>query len=375
LCGLAGVARHPTEGDEALMREALVPLLTSIESRGVHATGVATTLPDGDTGIWKVAAPAKKVVESDVFKRGVLRTLEPGNVMPIIIQGHTRHATHNNAHVDSAAHPFRRGEIVGAHNGIIRNWVSIENDLKLTPKERFQVDSEAVFELLNRNKDPRKALKRLEGYFALSWVKGTELNLVRSMDAVMHCAYLGRHRTLIWNSTKTALEKVLDELGVKSDAFIWETAYDTLYRFDPGVFGEKSANGIKVEVSLSKDRKSFRKWGAATSGMSTQQSLPFTSTPDPLASRVRQLETRLDAMSSALRKLIGKVESVDAETRYILDTLSNAGMLGEEEESVEDRAICEICDKEVLYEDAIVYEDGFVHDKCLFSQKALPAGG
>ncbi len=168
-----------------------------------------------------------------------------------VLIGHTRYATHNNAKLDEAAHPFKDGRVVGAHNGMIYNWAKIERELK---RKDMIVDSQAIFALLNVCKDPAKALEYLEGYFALSWTKGKSLFLARSSDAVLSCAYVPKMRTLFWNSESANLIKVLAKHNVGGYE-LWQTQPDTIYRYDPSLFDEKGTNVGKNTIAFKSQKK------------------------------------------------------------------------------------------------------------------------
>jgi hypothetical protein len=372
LCGLAGVARHP-DGDLDLAKLALPELLLSIEQRGRHATGVAIGGRDVEPYIFKVAVTASKVIASTPFEN-LVNSITPKDT---IIQGHTRHATLNNSTKDEAAHPFVVGSVVGAHNGVITNWKEIEKALGAD----WMVDSQAAFGLLDRHKNPKKALRLLEGYFALSWEKRGELNLIRSSDAMLSCAYLGKYKTLIWNSTKFALEKVLKELGVMEDAFVWETNQSLLYRFDPTLFASTTANGVKIPCVLTgadkTGKSAYRSWGAVTSGGTKPHTLPAPS-PGSIADRQQKsfafnsVEDRVDMLERVIKKLASRLqaaeaelESTVAEVEHMMNLMVDAGMYGDDKEEV---IVCSTCHKEADPRDPLIEtpEGDYVHSTCLF---------
>lgn len=243
MCGLTGFARNPAQPGLEKSKEIFTDLLLSIENRGAHATGLAATGKTSNPFVWKWAEKASFVVKSDVYKE----TLEAISDDTEVVIGHTRHATHNNAKRDEAAHPFSDGRVVGAHNGVVYNWMKIERELG---RKDMIVDSQAIFALLNACKDPVKALEYLEGYFALTWTKGKSFFIARSSDAVLHCAYVPGLHTLYWNSDQKNLLTVLDKYNV-GDYTYWNTAPNTIYRYEPSKFDSKGTNVGKNLIKFS----------------------------------------------------------------------------------------------------------------------------
>lgn len=67
------------------------------------------------------------------------------------------------------AHPFSIGNVVGAHNGCIRNWYDLKQKYKMKRDDGsdLEVDSEVIFWLLSN--EGTKALAELEGQAAIWW--------------------------------------------------------------------------------------------------------------------------------------------------------------------------------------------------------------
>jgi predicted glutamine amidotransferase len=257
MCGLCGFARHPDAPQHDTLSLLLSDLLARMENRGKHATGVALAQRhNGDgfqTEIAKWAAPATTVVRSDAYRTAVEDKITH---QTIIALGHVRYSTHpQNTHLAEAAHPFRIGKIVGAHNGIIDNWRDVERKLKADPA--LIVDSQAAFLALDRIKEPAKALDLLDGYWALTWIKGKSLFMCRTNSAPLACAYVPAWRTLLWHSEIRVLEAVLREAGLKlttadtpGDFESWEIRPNTIYRYVPSNFTEKGTNSEKRDAAF-----------------------------------------------------------------------------------------------------------------------------
>lgn len=243
MCGLAGLARHPKAPNLELSLAIFSTLLERNEVRGHHATGVAA-VGGSKPFLMKKAVEATKFVKSDLYRERVMGLA--GNT-PILI-GHTRHATHANAHQDEAAHPFHIGKVVGAHNGVIHNWRSIEEKVfaKNDGHVRWINDSQAAFAVLDKWSDPVRATDELDGWWALTWTRDKHLFMCRT-GVDLHAAYVGSLRTMFWSSTYEHLNSTLRAAGI--DTFdIWKINANTIYKYDPTQFTAESANGTKRDA-------------------------------------------------------------------------------------------------------------------------------
>lgn len=221
-------------------------MLLKNEVRGHHATGVAAVGGDRPF-LLKRAVEASKFVKSALYQETMQGLAEN---TPILL-GHTRHASHSNGHLDEAAHPFQDGAIIGTHNGVIYNWREIEaklRDAEKTPAEtpHWINDSQAPFALLDRIKDPVKALDTIDGWFALAWTRGKTLYFART-QIELSAAYVGSLRTLFWSSDAAVLRSTLDAAGITGyDQWLFNK--NTVYQYNPMKFDAKSANGTKRDA-------------------------------------------------------------------------------------------------------------------------------
>jgi hypothetical protein len=251
MCGLAGLSYHPsTPATGPVLTSLMSRLLDNMASRGRHATGLA--IGGGQAAviplIRKLALPAPVFTASEAYRTAVDLGLA---MRSPIWMGHTRHATHNNAHLDEAAHPFRQGNVVGAHNGIISNWHRLLQEVR--PDPAWTVDSQAAFALLDQYANANTALDKLQGYWALTWIKRNRLYACRTDDAQLSFGYLPRLRLLVWASTAQAIRDAVRATVPADQAHgfqAWGTEGNTLYEFDPDEFTEEGPQHVVAQLTF-----------------------------------------------------------------------------------------------------------------------------
>jgi len=183
MCGIVGVLRYGTLGNEDDRNSALylaTTLLELTESRGKDATGVVSLFDDGNFFGQKMAVRSSEFItrfggtDSDFDGlQTVLRDYKKSHLRTII--GHCRKKSVGGAFDNVNNHPIKVNNIIGVHNGTLRNHDIIFKNLKC--KRDGTVDSEAIFSLLNyytKNcKEPFtlemlvEVTKRLEGSFSI----------------------------------------------------------------------------------------------------------------------------------------------------------------------------------------------------------------
>lgn len=134
--------------------------------------------------------------------------------------GHTRAKTTGMVS-NRNAHPFRSGEIIGAHNGMISNWWKLKDEESID----IEVDSEIIFHLINKY-GLEETLPRLKGSLAIAWFKDTKLHLYRHTNPC-HIANFGDS----WLFASEA--RYFKVLGVK-DKDIMSIDEHELYTFENG---------------------------------------------------------------------------------------------------------------------------------------------
>jgi glucosamine--fructose-6-phosphate aminotransferase (isomerizing) len=153
----------------------LIERLDDLSYRGYDSAGVAI-LNDG--GIKTCKEPGKIKVLREALSSGTLEGT--------IGIGHTRWATHGQPNkVNAHPHFDCTGRIAVVQNGIIENYLALKNEL-IAKGHKFlsQTDTEIIPHLIEEHYDgdlleaTRKAVRRLEGAFALAIISADEERLV-----------------------------------------------------------------------------------------------------------------------------------------------------------------------------------------------------
>lgn len=223
MCGLCGSFTQQgtvlSKRDRTLRARVVESLLLANQERGTDSTGIATIGFDGEYDVFKRAIRASKFVDVDVTAR-LLRKPYP------LIMGHTRMTSMGNDVVDQNAHPFIEGNVIGAHNGIINNYTSIDKSVR--------VDSQAVFRLLDANPDMyEEALSRVSGSCALTWwdKRTPDALFLIAHSNPLSVAVVPRINTVYWSSQSDHLETAMRLAYGRDVAFI-PIKQDIIYRLD-----------------------------------------------------------------------------------------------------------------------------------------------
>lgn len=223
MCGLCGSFTQKgnvlSKRDTTVRARVLEGLLLANQQRGTDSTGIAAIGYDGAYDVNKVAVHAAKYIERPSVQ-GLLRSDAP------IIIGHTRMTSMGNDVTDENAHPFVEGNVIGAHNGIINNYMQIDRTVN--------VDSQAVFRLLDKHPDAYDyVFDQVNGSCALTWwdARDPEAMFIVAHSNPLSVAIVPRIKTVYWSSLSDHLETVM-RVAYGNNVNFMEVKKDTVYRMD-----------------------------------------------------------------------------------------------------------------------------------------------
>jgi len=174
---------NKTKKEETIRQNVLQVLTTELlietEDRGKDAVGAVTLFNDGNFyGIKRGEQVSKfihKFAKTKEYYGGFLKVWKEHDAPVRVYLGHCRAATHGNKLDNVNNHPIQIGNIVGIHNGTLKNHEEIFKHLKC--KRDGEVDSEAIFRLFEyftkKGTEPfttdmiQEVVRRLTGSFAV----------------------------------------------------------------------------------------------------------------------------------------------------------------------------------------------------------------
>lgn len=195
MCGLVGFAASGYA--QHTQKEFFKQLLFVDTIRGHHATGIAAAdTMTKDFTIVKKAMSAPQFLAQPEVDESLFIAKHNFN----IYIGHNRWATAGASGDDNNAHPFTHGDIVGAHNGTIRNRTLLEDH------KDFVVDSDNIFYHLALH-GVEETIKSLDGAYALTWYDKSDntINFLRNEERPLTFARL-TDGSIFWASERQMLE-------------------------------------------------------------------------------------------------------------------------------------------------------------------------
>lgn len=201
MCRVMGVIFGPggPEAEEFTPTQAGRRMLPALVRGGPHAYGWMHW--DGKGGVVR-----KRYVGRSDAPRNIRRIQAPRDLRWFV--GHTRWATHGDPKHEWNNHPILHGNIMGIHNGVLRNHDTIL-DITGREDERSEVDSEAIFAAVNRW-GVEEGLRSIQGDMVTIFVDQREpdvVNIARSDGRPLVMAWT-KNGSLVFASEKQALVKL-----------------------------------------------------------------------------------------------------------------------------------------------------------------------
>lgn len=239
MCGINGmIFLKGVERSEDMMnkvRFVFNELMVETEDRGHHATGLASFNRNGEYEFYKAATKATLMATNDDDYLDIVKNFDSENTSAVI--AHTRYYTKGLPSNNKNNHPFDIGNIVGLHNG------SVKNDDLLFKEYGFdrvgEVDSEIIFHLINHyNQNSisygglHKALEstKIRGLFALAFMNKNQPNLVHlvKQEKPMYIATWKEAGIVIFNSDDDYINNAFFKLQRAQTSFGMDITVDTV---------------------------------------------------------------------------------------------------------------------------------------------------
>jgi len=229
MCGIVGIFpfNNLQDKQEQARKEAALFLFTELlqttSARGEDATGVTTLFENGDYMIQKMGISSPKFIsrfgnKASDFEGYTSLCLKNEKRIKALI-GHCRKSSVGNTYDNENNHPIKAGEIVGIHNGTLKNHNKIFKNLEC--ERDGVVDSEAIFRLIqhftNDCKEPltlnilEETVRRLDGsYSCLTYNANIPYQIGIFRDArPMEFALIKGLNLLVVASEKKFIDKAL----------------------------------------------------------------------------------------------------------------------------------------------------------------------
>lgn len=230
MCGLVGMAGYLEHKHKQVMTDLL--FLDSL--RGMDSTGLSCVKRNREVLTRKMTVPGYEFIQIPV----VMNAMTFGDQLWM---GHNRFKTTGSVN-RANAHPFEvlddEGDIllVGAHNGTLNNKWDIEKELK---GDKFDTDSEALFNLIVEKGNVKDAIKLTKGAWSLTfWDPLTNtINFLRNKERPMTYAFTKDRKVIMWASEAWMLVNAARRQGVeleKNDKGLscYSTNPDMLYSLE-----------------------------------------------------------------------------------------------------------------------------------------------
>lgn len=321
---------------QKMMRFFTTELMILTEDRGKDATGAAVLFNDGDfCGLKRGERSTEYLArfgETSEYYGSLLKVWRDTDAKKSakVFLGHCRAGTTGDKEDNENNHPIKIGNLVGIHNGVIKNHEIIIKNLGC--KRDGEVDSEAIFRLLehytNSGKEPftldaiQQVVTRLEGQFAVTMFNADNLSQVpffrdgRPVEFVLIRPYgilIAVSDIKYWKETYFQYERIVnynpDWFGKKMPSLIGDGNIsikmmedDHAYIFD--LDKEVGKDTTISDISVSKKMQRMDKmWQSTTTYNSNTynynrgvRQTPTTTTPTPSTDKSEKKSRVFDAI-------------------------------------------------------------------------------
>lgn len=300
MCRVMGVIFGPggPEAEEFTPAQAGRRMLPALVKGGPHAYGWMTWNGEGDI-------IRKRYVGRSDIPRNARRIQAPRNARWFI--GHTRYATHGSPKHEWNNHPIVHGDIMGIHNGVLRNHESI---LSITGREdeRSEVDSEAIFAAVHKW-GIEEGLRSIVGDMVTVFVDQRDpevINIARSYGRPLVMAWT-KNGSLVFASEKQALDK----LGVPLTEYTTTLGDNRLLQVRDGVIFNRSTyreepKPVHVSTTSFRGNVEVRYSASATRRAMMQQS---DDEVDAMVERIEQASMDQERLGRLRRNAKNEIEA------------------------------------------------------------------
>lgn len=176
--------------------------------RGPHSTGIAVVRNYDDAILMaKAVGGVECLMETKAYDEAI-------KTFPKVMIGHNRFATMGKI-TRNNAHPFHFENVVGAHNGSLRNFKNLKGFFD------YPVDSQVLYNSINED-GLEHTLANIEGAYALTyWDKKTKkMNFIRNTERPLYLALTKNEKTILWASESWMIEGIAERNNVELSTIV-----------------------------------------------------------------------------------------------------------------------------------------------------------
>lgn len=260
MCGIIGVAGTITSALEESFKDLLI--LDSL--RGEDSTGVAMVHSAGDISV-------VKEVGDPFILLGTKRFSNAFKSSHRVLIGHNRWATTGKVN-RANAHPFECGDLIGVHNGTLRNKYQIPGHI------HFDTDSESLYNHIDKV-GIDEAMKIAEGAWALVYYNKLDhsVNMLRNDQRPLFFSYTKGKKALMWASEKWMLQVASSRNKVELDKIV-DLPVDKWHKFSMPNGGVEIPSAVVETIKGKEVIEEKKAVGATHTVASTGNTTPFIGT-------------------------------------------------------------------------------------------------